>query len=397
MNFTRQLLSKEFYPGINEAQSKDYDTLLNDFMTIYKNREMLKATDWASSVKYVKYFGFYGWVISHTDVNGQLVKDKNGVPHTGKNGAGRLAYIQFKSTGFLNAFNNFVKSKSSAGASPASWVPNIFNNHTKKAVALNITYGQDQTKKFSGSISDNWFANQINHLVNDPATDPTNYTLPSGLEEVILDFGREFLNVKFEGNLYEERHVDDFRSAVKAVIRSFEFFSAHGADAYDRYSQELGFNTPISGEVGTTEQAPTGAALIQEKINAAKQANPLMNAASPAQQPAQGIPNQQANPVGGWSAPSFGQPGAPTQQGGMQQAPQFAQGNQAAPQAPQFTQQPAQQPQAPQFAQPTQPVQPAQPTSVQPQAPLMPGTQQAQYSDQGSVAPQWGATQPNNQ
>lgn len=379
MDFARQLLSEDYYNLENNPEHKARYKELNDaFTAIYKDREMLTATDWGSSVRNQKYFGFYGWVISHNDVNGVPVKDSNGLPHTGKGNVGRLAFIQFRSTGFLNAWNNFIRTKSSSGASPAVWVPQIFNRNLVRSVALSISYGQDQNKKFSGSVADQWFANQINHLVNDPATNPQAYTLPENVFDEITDYGREFLNTTFDGNLFEERHVDDFEKAVKAVIRSFNFYMNNGKDDYDIYSAELGFNTPATSIRALRETTETGAEQITKKINEAKASNPLQSAATSLSgntpnQP-QGTPNPLPNMAGTpqFQAPQFNPAGQGTQ-------PQAPASQPATPQAaaPQEFQVPKA-PQAPQFN-------PAGTSGTQEQ-PSPQGDQQSS----GTVPPKWG-------
>lgn len=368
-NRNRQLLEKVWYGDLTQEQSEKYDKLNADFTALYSNREMLAATDWQSYVSNQKYFGFYGWVLYHGDANGVVRKDKDGVPHNGRNGEGRLAYIQFKSTGFVNAWDGFLKQKAAIGAMPAQWVPQMFSRGEWRSVALSVTYTQDANNKFAGSITEQWFATQLTHLLNDPSTNQQAYHLTEDKLADAKDIAKELINTDIEGSLFEDQHINQFERAMRAVFNSFDYYKAHGQEAYEIYSNNFGFNeldqaAQIAAAPTTTP--PPATVAIDNAVAAAQAGNPLVG----------GAPVSAPGVVPGvTTAPGFVMPGAPTPQPVIpgQPAPQpVAQPQVAgAPVVPPVT--------APNFAMPGAPT-PAPQPAVQPGAP--------------QPAPAWGAGAP---
>lgn len=362
----RKLLEKYYYGELTEDQSARFDALQSKFDFIYGNRDMLDATDWRESVKRNKYFGFYGWVISHTDANNTQIKDKDGVPHQGQNKEGRLAFIQFKSNAFINAWNAFVTGKQATGAAPEQWLPQLFHRGDWHQIALSISYAQAPDKKFFGSVTELWFQTQIAHMVNDRAVNPSAYhILPEWISDA-KDLSKELINTNIEGSLFEDYHITQFENAVKAVMNSFDYYNQHGSDAYSVYAAACKFND--SSEVAPQpEDAPAAPTVIPNTFT-----NPLATPGIPA------APVGQPAPGMGQMPPAFGQP-APTMPG--QVPPMPAQSPSVTPTDPQ--QNMGQMP----------PVNPGQFSGMPPVTPAAPqhsGTAQPSFPGTGTVPPAFG-------
>lgn len=383
-NRVRQLLEKPWYGQLTPEQDAKYDELLANFNSLYQNREMLAATDWAGYVTKNKYFGFYGWVIQHNDINGNIRKDKEGVPHNGKSGEGRLAYIQFKSTGFINAWDSFMKQKAAMKLAPQQWVPQVFSRNEFRPIALSITYNQDSNNKFTGSIVEQWFQTQLVQFINDPAANQTAYHLPIDKLADAKDLAKELINTDIEGSLFEDQSINQFERACRAVFNSFDYYKKHGQKAYEIYSNEFKYNEVdqnVLDQAAPQTTTPPATVAIDQAVQAAQGGNPLTG----------GIPTMQP----GQAAPVI--PGQPTYAMPGQMPPVVPQGNttivdtptgpqelpfgQSGPAVPPVTPPPSfaqgQQPQAPQWGVGA-PVMPGQQPMMpgQPQAPVIPGQPQ---------------------
>lgn len=309
-NRTRQLLDKAWYHDLTPEQEAKWNELNTLFSSIYSNREMLSATDWGSYVSNQKYFGFYGWVIHHTDINGVIRKDKDGTPHIGKNGEGRLAYIQFKSTGFVNAWDSFLKQKDAMRMSPAMWVPKLFGRTEFRETALAINYNQDQNNKFTGSITEQWFSTQLINFINDPSASQQAYHLSEDRLADAKDLAKELINTDIEGNLFEDQHVIQFEKACRAVANSFDYYKAHGQAAYEAYSNNFGFNELDQNSVGVPTTPPPATAAIDAAVQAAQAGNPLLGTSNSPQYAAPGQlpPNMVVPSTPAQQAPTYGAP-----------------------------------------------------------------------------------------
>lgn len=267
----RRLLEKQWYTGMNDEESARYDALLAEFNSVYGNREMLDATDWRDYIGKRKYFGFYGWVINHTNNAGAVIKDKDGIPHNGVSGEGRLAFIQFKSTAFSAAWDNLMKQQAAMRIAPEQWVPQLFGygNPEFRTSALNIAYSQDDNKKFAASVSISYFQNQLQGFVNNAAVNPQAYHLTADKYDAVTNIAKEFINTNIEGSLFNDAHVAFFESALKAISRSFDYYQKYGADAYQTYSNNYGYNEvnqSAAASMLTAAPAQTGASVSIDQL-----------------------------------------------------------------------------------------------------------------------------------
>lgn len=266
-NAWRQLLSKQCY-DINEdpEKSKDYDELKDKFTTIYQNIEMLNKTDWKSAMRNSTFFGFYMWVISHTDANGQQIIDKNtNIPHRGAQGEGQLAFVQFRNPTAFTAWQAFEKGYAALGQTRNIFYPRLFGRDGFRQSGLMITYSQDMTKNnkpFSCSFIEKSFADPagLAGLVNNRAVNPNAYQiLPEWIEKA-KDIRKEFMNTDAE-NLFEDAHIWDFRRALKAIENCFDYYQAvngdtpQGKELYEKYVAEFKFNESAQTSAAQDVQA----------------------------------------------------------------------------------------------------------------------------------------------
>lgn len=317
----RQLLEKRYYQPLTPEGDARWEKLNSDFMTVYSNREMLSNTDWAGDIARNKYYGFYGLVLSHTNPANVQIKDAEGKEHRG-----RVAFIKLKGAAFVDVWNAFINSQVAMGQQPAQFVPRIFGSTEFRQSLLNLTCMQGADKKFTMTLSEYYFSSQVPHLVNDAATNPTQYHMDAKIYEQAKDLAKEFINTTTEGALIEEPRLDDFERACRAIANCFNFYTARGAEAYETYQANMLYNEVdqagyLAGTASLTGAAPTIAeqAQVVPPVEAVPVAggNPLFPGAAGQAQAVPGAPipgSPVAAPVPGAPiAPPAGQPipGAP--------------------------------------------------------------------------------------
>lgn len=314
---TRRLLSIDKYKLEDQSDINEYNSLRDRFKAIYQNRDMLTKTDWNSSIRNPQYFGMYMWVISHMDTQNKQRVDKDGVPHCGQNGSGRLAFVQFKNSSVMTAWQTFLQGYAAMQQQPQQVYMRVFSDGSGRVAsdgfrpsALMISYRQDdskQNKPFSCTIMEKFFndPNGLAGFVNERGVNPNAYHIYPEQIEGAKDLAKEFLNTDIADSLWKDASVNDFRRALKAIENCFDFYQAVNADAseenkkkYDDYVHNCGYNESSQANAAQQIANPVGTTVAPGVIPTAPVGGtPVAPGVIPTMPQANPIPPQTGQPV----------------------------------------------------------------------------------------------------